>query len=702
MIKLLENKKHYFLFGLLFFFLFAHYHGYILDAALYLLQVVNHLHPERFVNDVPFMFGNQDSFSLFSPVISQIFKVLGVNLGGTVATLVLELFWCIAALFLVDRWSEHFGMRKWALPIFCVFVVVFAFQTYACGGGEFPVIDTLLVARFLSEIFALFALAFLFSKNRYASLVLFLVATSIHPLMCGWGIPLWLFFHFPKTRLPIVVASALFPLTAFLHIDRFDFYGDDWITKPYVFTPNWEDSLNYLGYLFFWLSMYKGIGKPGIRKFSLAMFWVVLIGFYFQYIASFTGHIFLFQVQPYRIQWFCIMPVLPVFALFAHEKIRGEAKLCVRDYAIFFLSLCAIAQRQYVLVLLVLVALIFIPNKFEIKWSVKQKWFNLIFVVTFIFLLAKITLFNYIEMGIQQGFGDVQMAISLMTLPDKLAPMAMLLVLLLTIVAFVQKRYWVALALGLSYCNAHFTVLPLMAIVFYLIPNMTVKGRRVLLALTGALSFAEILSSVQGTPVMSVLFIAELFILTLLFLRFKNCNSKKVAALLLSVTATSFAAWDVYKWDARDLFAKENERQMDAFFEQPIFPQVVDRGKILFVVDGEGPLQSRFNFLTGAYGDESIYVGEIFYKGQFQESNRRRTALLTGDTVKVHLGNYSTRISKVYADLDTLTSRIDYLCGVGDIGHVATDYGNIPLTKIDSTYLDIKKKYVYLYKCGKN
>ena len=165
--------------------------------GMVLAQVVNHLHPERFVNDVPFMFGNQDSFSLFSPVIAQIFKVLGVNLGGTVATLVLELFWCIAALFLVDRWSEHFGMRKWALPIFCVFVVVFAFQTYACGGGEFPVIDTLLVARFLSENFALFALAFLFSKNRYASLVLFLVATSIHPLMCGWGIPLWLFFHFP-------------------------------------------------------------------------------------------------------------------------------------------------------------------------------------------------------------------------------------------------------------------------------------------------------------------------------------------------------------------------------------------------------------------------------------------------------------------------------------------------------------------------
>lgn len=96
-----ELKKYsiFYSIAIFFFFSIARYFGYAEDAGRYLLQVVNYLHPERFVNDVPFMYGNQDSFTIFSPFISLFYKAFGVNAGGMVATFVMLL--CgILALFL--------------------------------------------------------------------------------------------------------------------------------------------------------------------------------------------------------------------------------------------------------------------------------------------------------------------------------------------------------------------------------------------------------------------------------------------------------------------------------------------------------------------------------------------------------------------------------------------------------------------------
>jgi hypothetical protein len=105
----------------------------------------------------------------------------------------------------------------------------------------------------------------------------------------------------------------------------------------------------------------------------------------------------------------------------------------------------------------------------------------------------------------------------------------------------------------------------------------------------------------------------------------------------LFLLLVSLFVWDVYRWDSRNDIVVLNEKQMNAFFDTPIFPQVKDRGKLLFTVDYEAPIQSRINFMTGAYADESIYVGEVFYKEQFMESNRRRSVLLTGSPQMVNL-----------------------------------------------------------------
>ena len=239
---------------------------------------------------------------------------------------------------------------------------------------------------------------------------------------------------------------------------------------------------------------------------------------------------------------------------------------------------------------------------------------------------------------------------------------------------------------------------------------MSSSIKKGLLAFSVSFSFFELLNSLyksnstemlplENAAVACILLFVVLFAVSCWVMVLKKDTHSRNALVPFLVLVVSFSAWDIYRWDSRNEFVALSEKQMDVFFETPIFPQVKDRGKLLFTVDYETPIQSRMNFLTGAYADESIYVGEVFYKEQFMESNRRRSALLTGSSQMVHLGEFKKEIYKVYTNPDTLFARVHYLCGAGEISHFATDYANMPLPKQDSVHLAKKNKYVYLYGC---
>lgn len=699
MLKFVEKRTFTYCAGLLFFFAFVHYSGYVLDAVLYLLQVVNYLYPERFVNDVPFMFGNQDSFTIYSPIVAKVFELFNVDLGGRLLTFCLQFFWGIGAICFIEKWCNHFGCRKWSLPVFVAFLLAMTTKRYGCGPWTLPIVEPILMARFFSEIFVFFALAFFFHKNKYISLLFFVGSALIHPLMCGWGLPLWLFYHYPRTKLPVVAVSLLFPLTAFLHIGKLDFYPNDWLVKPYSLTPDWKDFLVYSGYLLFWMTMYRQLNDSKVSKFSISMFVVVSIALYFQYVGAFAGHIFLYQVQPYRAQWMCAIATVPTFVLFMKENFVEQHKNYLKNYACVALGLCAIAQTNWFVALIALSTIVYSPiGKKEIA-NFDFQWKKTLFYVAFVVLISSVCVENFVEMALQQGVGSSYWAIKLMDAPEYIAPVKSVFLFALTMICVIERKWWFSFAFALSFCNSKFQILPIASILLYFAPNLRSSIKQVVVAATIALSFVEILESLEKSALWSACFIVILFPLSYLAVRFLKTENTKKWTVLASTFLVVFITWDVHSWDAREDFEVLNERQMESFLDEPIFPQVKDRGKLLFVVDNEGPLQSRFNFLTGAYADASIYVGDIFYKGQYLESNRRRTALLTGDTKPVSLEGYENKVHLVYTNLDTLHKRVGYLCSIGDITHLATDYSNMNLVKVDSSYLDVKRKFVYLYQC---
>ena len=650
------------------FFVLFRYYGYYEDAGRYLLQVIHFLHPERFVNDVPFMFGNQDSFTVFSPLLSVFFKVFGVNHGGIIAVLLVELLWGLAAITLFVRWTRMWGYPAWALPAFITCLVVLTNKGYG-SGAYFSVIDHILVARFAAEVFILLGLAFLWYENRYVSLVMFLLASVLHPLMGGWGIPLWLLYHYPKIRLPIVAGVLLAPLTGFLHIWRFDFFPDDWFGKFIPFTPSGEDAITYVLLLVFWWCIWKFSRNLAVSRLASVVFLLSLVGIFWQYIGIGLRHQLLVQVQPYRILWWGFIPMVPVAVLCLWENFHDHSCLT--------------------------------------HWLGKRlKFVRVIFGLALAFFFASAFLENLVQLALEHNIGNVSIALYFMDLPQQLLPVHKILLSILILISLAERRFWQAFAFGLSLFNESFSILPMVAVIFYLLPSIDGKFKKILVSLTVAITLVEYLSALQVSPllgsgVQSSVFFVTVFIFTLWIFFWNNASRQKLLYIPFILLIVSFAIWDIIMWDVRDENQILDECQMDIFFDKMIFPQVHDRGQILFVENGEFPLQSRFKFLTGTYADETINIGELFYKGQFIEARFRKNALLLGDTVLNDWGDYTRRIAAVYANPDTLLARVHYLCAVGEISHFATDYAEMPLLKQDSVFLDVKQKFLWLYGCPK-
>ena len=720
MVKFIKENGLLYILGLAIFFSLVHYRGFDKDAAIYLLQAMNYLQPERFVNDVPFMFGNQDSFSIFSPVVAFVFKILGVNAGGMLATLFMLFVLCVALSTFVFRWGRLFKVQKWTLPIALSMFVLLGGKVYGSGSLYLPYFEPYLVARVFSEILIVAGLIFFFDKNRYLSLAFFVMASFMHPLMGGWAFLLWCFYHFPKVRVLVLVLSFLAPLSGFLHIGRLDFYSDDW--KPLYLKPTWDELAVYLSVPSFWLVMSRHFKGRVLSKFSIALFWVSLAGVYLQFVGSYAEHLLLYQVQPFRVLWLSMIPVVPVYAFYIHDCVKEDKALVIKDYAILILGLFVIAGMEWIdlcaankyvwLVLLAaLVTIAYIPAG-EKDVLIGRFFTRALFTAGFAILFFDSVVCNYIQLAIEQNLGNVDLALTWFDMPGYLSVIRMLLLMGMFLFCVVQKKYGYALMFAFAFCNSALKILPMVGLLLCIKPNLSAVVKKSMLAFSISFSFLEMVNSMyrfnstetlplEGNPLVTIVMFITLFVAILLFFCVKwDLNEGKAIAPFVVLIA-SLLIWDAYRWDSRDETIALNERQMDVFFEKPIFAQVKDRGKLLFAVDYETPIQSRINFMTGAYADESIYVGEVFYKEQFVESNRRRSALLTGSSQMAHLGNFSEKMMNVYHNPDTLLSRVHYLCAEGEITHFASDYANMPLPKEDSVFLDVKQKYVWLYGCKK-
>ena len=60
----------------------------------------------------------------------------------------------------------------------------------------------------------------------------------------------------------------------------------------------------------------------------------------------------------------------------------------------------------------------------------------------------------------------------------------------------------------------------------------------------------------------------------------------------------------------------KKETPLDTYLHKTIFPQITERGRILFNVAGDYAISPRLQFVTGCYYDASTIVGTLFFKKQ--------------------------------------------------------------------------------------
>lgn len=313
-----EQKKK-FLYGLLSFFVcilaffLAHpYQGIIGDAALYLKNAIYGISPEHFSGDLFFIGTSQDTFSLFSLFYRPLILLLGsYNAALFLATVSIGL-WIFACLFFIRRWTAN------VFPIFVLFAVIqYSYGQWGCIG------EYLCTARTISEALAILGFAFLSRQRRWMSLVFFLLGTFCHPLIAGWGLPVWLFFFYPKSIAPIAVLSLLFPLNGLLDVSLFATYDSVWAASITEFYPKALDLIRFAVSASIFILAWR-IFFPGERRFFRSFLIVLAIAAYWDFAGLAFKNVFLVVTQSWRIQWMLMFFAIFSVGYFGKETVKPK------------------------------------------------------------------------------------------------------------------------------------------------------------------------------------------------------------------------------------------------------------------------------------------------------------------------------------------------------------------------------------------
>lgn len=634
--------------GITFFFCVASYKGIVADATLYTLQAIHSFQPERLAGDIAFLYGNQDSFTIFSPLYLIFLRIFAVETGAKIVCFLSHLFFGIATIHLIDSWTKKFHCNSYFFPITLVFMLLYfpygeTRSYYIC----FYYLESYLAPRIISVAFGLLGLAFIFNR-KYTSLVLFFAGSLFHPLMAGWGIPIWLFYYYPKMIAPISFCSLLVPLTLFINKGPFSVYDSEWGS---FFKQNL--TFHFFCFIAFFIYCWKHTQKKQLQQISKALFFTVSIAVYWFIASQKTGHIFLTQVQTFRIEWICIAVTLPLFCILLYEKIittyRKNKKIKLIDFLLFAFPIAFWIDSIFLDSLL-----LFVLIWAKIGLSPKS-----ILVYRFLTIAQIICIVWMVTAVIIQQFSTYAAASYLQNFEFYPA----LILAILAILKYIARPT--------------LNKLSILSLLLVFICNLTQKD----------LEFTENFSNAPA--LLSATFICTKY--------FSNQKFAKFAPLLWLIP---FA---VTHYDHRSEEQILAEKQIDYYFENPLFPEITDRGHIFFCLDGFYSTHSRIQFLSGGYFDYQSQTGSLFYREQHIQSVHRFKTLVyqdPSDTRKIIWDDFFSEFSKIH-EPSSLNRTTKFLCKANEISYLVTDIPNLDFPVVNRQKKALSQDEIFLYSCNK-
>lgn len=723
-IALLKNKWLPFVLGIPLFFCLHRYEGIVIDAVLYLLQVIYSISPERFINDPPFMFGNQDSLGFFTPLYKLFLDFFSIADGTKYACFFFQLIWITSLIYLVKKIGILFKNRLWILPITIIFIGMCADKMPHFRMLFVNFVENYNCSRLLSVAFGIAGLALLFSKRKWFSLAVFLVGTFIHPLSAGWGIPVWFWVYYPKTKYAIIFFSALIPLSFLLHTGSFDVLPDDYLKRPLLYAPKIWDVFRILVYCVFLYFFVPRKTSGFLVHISRAISLILLISCYWNLWGSFGKHFLLYQLQTWRAEWLAWAVITPFYfnILFGEVRKRKNLFLFMQSRSCFVLEMFFLALFIPLNIPFFLVVAIIVESniiRLHLK-KIIEKYIRKSNGKTYIYLLASILVLWSVFSGVYADAvllaldgsvtaiflsGDFQVADSLIRSNTMVC---LLLSTFFAVYSFFQKR-WLSVACFFAYVFFPFLfLLPILGLVplFLDYKKSNVKFLFISIFLIGVVDgllatdlrcqFFFDVFSISFKPVL--FWWGYVFLLLMLWISVKREFLKKMLFLFLLLPLASYA---LCFWDGRSIEKKHAEESLEFFKNETIFSYVKDRGRMFYYVTGNLVDMPRLQFLTGAYLSYNTHMGEIFFKEQFFEAQKRDNYLFYKDQkCKAHeKSEYRTFVTTILSNRDSLVDRINYLCRANEISYLVSNLKGLPYYVHDSMYVDSIERGLFLYQC---
>jgi hypothetical protein len=178
----------------------------------------------------------------------------------------------------------------------------------------------------------------------------------------------------------------------------------------------------------------------------------------------------------------------------------------------------------------------------------------------------------------------------------------------------------------------------------------------------------------------------------------KISNTKR--NVILTFISIIFAVFAVFNYDKREISLKQSEPYLDDFRSDVIFPQIKDRGKMLYYVTGNHVHESRTQFLCGSYFSETTAIGEALFQKQFEEERKRINYLFFKEQrgYIARKGEWQQFVKDSLSQKNILLDRTEFLCSINEISHLVSSVHLTELEKIDS-YMINPEQIVYLYEC---
>ena len=669
-----------------------------MDAVLYVTQYVYSIDPARFVGDPAFEFGNQGSLGLFSPFLGLFIELFGVASGAFIFTILMQLAWIVSAIFMIKALLRLTMQRLWVLPVVTVFVVFFANGTPFSHIWFFHYVSSYVCSRSLSIALSIGALACLFNQKKYISLLLILMGTIVHPITAGWCLPFWMFYFYPRIQKPVLFISILFPLTFLLHLGVLDLFPKDWLQRPLPYTLDYEMVSRYILLMVFFCFVYKISRDERIQNISKSLIVLTGISLYWSAWGCFGEHVFLYQVQPWRAIWLPSVVAVPLGLCFSKNFIRNCLKkknIVSHDVGMLLLVVSFLAPRNIVVVSACAAFLLFRGKKTMTPRGLAVLYciilFGGFFVQQYLTLfmqgLAAFTIFDYHDLyHLRDSFVIFQFAVSLLFAACFLS----------------QRRYALAILLFGSIFLPRFMLLPVVPMfLFFFFKNREWKYW----IFTSLIIVVVLLDGiVDGEMRRHSLF--ELMPLSFFWGCLGTCFSflfvyfsKKISYLGVSIWILICSLMAVLTYSVYSVDWIKNERHLDFFLHNPIFPQVEERGKMLFFVSGSYVGEPRLQFLTGSYFSHSVMIGGAFNKEHYRTALERSHLLYKKerDSQSDVFFDYGEIISK-FTNVDTLVDRFNFLCSIKEVTNLVSDGVGLSFPVKDSVLIPEGQK-VFLYGC---